>query len=270
MTSISRERQDLAIGLVGGATAVLDLRGTRFVTDPTFSPVGDYGPLSRTVASALTPEELGPADVVLLSHDQHADNFDPAGREYAAQAGRILTTPGAEERLRGNAVGLPTWERTFVPLADGGELTVVAAPAVHGPLDGATDAQGNVNCEVTGWVLSGDRLPTIYVSGDNASMGAVAAVVDHYPRIDVAVLFCGAARVPVRERGRPLTLTSERAADATVLLGQPWVVPVHYQGWAHFSEGLDRLTTAFEDAGVLGRLLVADPGSWSLDGLPSE
>lgn len=270
MTSISRERQDLAIGLVGGATAVLDLRGTRFVTDPTFSPAGAYGPLTRTVPPSLTPEEVGPADVVLLSHDQHADNFDPAGREYAGSAGRVLTTPGGAGRLGGAAVGLPTWAGTTVPLAGGGEVTVEGAPAVHGPLDGATDASGNVNCEVTGWVLSGDGLPTIYVSGDNASVGAVAAVAARHPRIDVAVLFCGAARVPQREGGRPLTLTSERAADATVLLGQPWVVPVHYQGWGHFSEGLERLVKAFEDAGVRSRLMIADPGTWSLVDLPQR
>lgn len=267
--SISREKKGLAIGLVGGATAVLDLRGTRFVTDPTFSPAGTYGVLTRTVPPALTVDEVGPADVVLLSHDEHADNFDPAGRDYAEHAGRILTTPGGAGRLGGAAAGLPAWAATTVALAGGGEVRVEGVPAVHGPLDGATDAGGNVNCEVTGWVLSGDGLPTIYVSGDNASVGAVAEVAARHPRIDVAVLFCGAARVARRERGRPLTLTAERAADATVLLGQPWVFPVHYQGWEHFSEGLDRLTRAFEDAGVRSRLLVADPGTWSLDGLPA-
>ena len=270
MTSISRERQDLAIGLVGGATAVLDLRGTRFVTDPTFSPPGAYGPLTRTLPPALAADELGPADVVLLSHDEHADNFDPAGREYANRAGRVLTTPGAAGRLGGNAVGLPTWAGVTVPLAGGGEVMVEGVPAVHGPLDGATDASGHINCEVTGWVLSGEDLPTIYVSGDNASVGPVAAVVARHPHIEVAVLFCGAARVPHREQGRPLTLTSERAADATVLLGQPWVVPVHYQGWAHFSEDLGSLTRAFEDAGARSRLLLADPGTWSLEGLPRD
>jgi len=268
MTAISREKKDFAVGLVGGSTAVLDLRGTRLVTDPTFSPVGAYGPLTRTEPAALTAEELGLADVVLLSHDQHADNFDPAGREYAERAGRVLTTPGAAGRLGGTATGLGTWERTTVPLAGGGEVTVEGAPAVHGPLDGATDDGGNVNCEVTGWVLSGERLPTIYVSGDNASVGAVAAVAARHAHVELAILFCGAARVPYREGGRPLTLTSERAADATVLLGQPWVVPVHYQGWAHFSEDLASLVKAFEDAGVRSRLQIADPGTWSLDGLP--
>jgi L-ascorbate metabolism protein UlaG (beta-lactamase superfamily) len=270
MTAISSERQDLAIGLVGGATAVLDLHRTRLLTDPTFSPVGAYGPLTRTEPAALSGEELGPADVVLLSHDQHADNFDPAGREYAATAGRIFTTPGGEARLGGTAVGLAPWSRTAVALAGGGELTVEAAPAVHGPLDGRRDASGSVNCEVTGWVLSGEGLPTIYVSGDNASVGAVAAVAARHPHIDVAVLFCGAARVPYRDQGRPLTLTSERAADATVLLGKPWIVPVQYQGWAHFSEDLNRLIEAFEDAGVRSRLLLADPGTWSLEGLPER
>lgn len=268
MAAITRERREFGIGLVGGATAVIDLRGTRLVTDPTFSPPGAYGILTRTAPPGVTAEELGAADVVLLSHDEHADNLDPAGRDYASRAGRILTTPGGAGRLGGTSVGLPAWGRTAVPLAGGGDLTVEGAPAVHGPLDGARDAGGNVNCEVTGWVLSGDGVPTIYVSGDNASVGAVAEVWARHPRVDVAVLFCGAARVPQREQGRPLTLTAERAADAAVLLGLPWVVPVHHEGWAHFSEGLDRLTRAFEDAGARSRLLLTSPGTWTLEALP--
>ena len=69
-----------------------------------------------------------------------------------------------------------------------------------------------VNCEVTGFVLAADGVPTVYVSGDNASIGVVAEVARRVGPIEVAVLFIGAARVPTKERGRPLTRTSERAA----------------------------------------------------------
>ena len=66
----------------------------------------------------------------------------------------------------------------------------------------------------------------------------------------MAVLFIGAARVSTKERGRPLTLTSERAAAAAAVLGASVVVPAHYDGWAHFSEGLERVVEAFEEAGL--------------------
>jgi L-ascorbate metabolism protein UlaG (beta-lactamase superfamily) len=82
--------------------------------------------------------------------------------------------------------------------------------------------------------------------------------------VDVAVLFIGAARVLQRERGRPLTLTAERAAAAAAVLGAPVVVPAHYEGWAHFSEGLDRVVGAFDDAGLAQVLHVEPAGSWSV------
>ena len=40
---IGTERSALAIGAVGGATAVIDYGGLRLVSDPTFDPPGDYG-----------------------------------------------------------------------------------------------------------------------------------------------------------------------------------------------------------------------------------
>jgi hypothetical protein len=91
---------------------------------------------------------------------------------------------------------------------------VQAVPAVHGPADGQRDESGHINCEVTGFVLSGSGLPTVYLSGDNASMSAVKDVTDRVGEVDIAVLFAGAASVPAKERGRPLTLTAPRAAAA--------------------------------------------------------
>ena len=75
-------------------------------------------------------------------------------------------------------------------------------------------------------------------------------VADRVGTIDVAVLFAGAARVPAKDGGRPLTFTSQRAAAAAELLAANVVIPAHLDSWAHFSEGLDDFVAAFDEAGI--------------------
>jgi L-ascorbate metabolism protein UlaG (beta-lactamase superfamily) len=70
--------------LIGGPTLLIEIGGFRLLTDPTFDAPGDYqsGPvtLRKTQGPALSAAEIGRIDAVLLTHDQHADNLDPAGR----------------------------------------------------------------------------------------------------------------------------------------------------------------------------------------------
>lgn len=260
---VDAARLEFGIGVLGGPTAVIDIAGLRLVTDPTFDPAGEHAYLTKTRDATVLPAQLGRVDVVLVSHDQHADNLDDSGREFALAAPRLLAGPLTAGRLGGPATAVANWASVTVPRGDGrGELTVHGVPATHGPEDAERDADGNVLCEVSGFVLSGDGLPTVYVSGDNASVGVVTEIGRRLGPIDVALLFIGAARVPMRERGRPLTLTSERAAAAAAVLGARIVVPAHYDSWAHFSEDGGRVATAFDDAGLSGVLHMTDPGRW--------
>ncbi|MGH3165050.1 MAG: MBL fold metallo-hydrolase [Trebonia sp.] len=100
----------------------------------------------------------------------------------------------------------------------------------------------------------------IDVSGDNAWLGAVSEVAERFGPVDVAVLFAGAARIPGRFDGTLLTLDSAMAADVAAILGASTVVPVHYTGWSHFTEGGDSLRAAFAGAGLADRLSLLDPG----------
>jgi L-ascorbate metabolism protein UlaG (beta-lactamase superfamily) len=264
---ISRDKHSaVAVGLVGGSTVVIDYGALRLVTDPTFDPPGPFGPLTKTEAPALSVEELGDADAVLLSHEDHADNFDQAGRRYAARAAQTITGRHAAQRLGGRAVGLEPWQTAQLTRPTGGIVTVTAVPADHGPRDGTRDSWGNVNCEVIGFVLTSDGLPTLYVSGDNASIERVTEVAAKMPQIDIAILFAGAARVDFKDEGRPLTLTAERAADAALLLDAKTIVPAHFRGWAHFSQDPNELVAAFSDAGIADRLHVPEPGVWTVWG----
>jgi L-ascorbate metabolism protein UlaG (beta-lactamase superfamily) len=235
----------------GGPTALIELGGLRFLTDPTFDPPGDYprpgGPLLTKTAPPLAgPDEVGAVDVVLLSHDEHPDNLDNAGRELLGRVPLVLTTPGGAGRLGGTSRGLAPWEEVRV-----GAVTVTAVPARHGP-PGCEPFTG----EVTGFVLTGDGLPTTYVSGDNAALELVAEIAARFGPVDTAVLFAGAARVGVLDNAL-LTLDSAQAAEAAAVLGARRVVAVHVDSWAHFTEGRETLTRAFEKAGLAGRLTVA-------------
>ena len=260
MTAMST-RQEGAATVLGGPTTVLDLSGLRLVVDPTFDAPGPHGYLVKTAGPAVPEEALGPVDVVLVSHTAHPDNLDERGRAFALAAPLVLSCPSGAAELGPRAVGLRPWASHTVR-GDRGEVTITAVPAVHGPEDAPRDENGNVNCEVTGFVVAGPDLPTVYVSGDNASIRVVAEVARRFPRVDAAVLFAGAARVPAKFDGRPLTLDAVRAAAAAAILDAPIVVPAHYDGWAHFSESGADLADAFEQAGYSSVLRLADHGTW--------
>ncbi|WP_235215265.1 MBL fold metallo-hydrolase [Phaeacidiphilus oryzae] len=264
MSSTELARQECAVTILGGPTAVLDIGGLRIVSDPTFDDPAPHGYLTKTTGPAVAEADLGPVDLVLVSHDLHPDNLDDRGRAFAEAAPLVVTGPRSAERLGPPAVGLSPWSSRAVPRGDGGgDLTVLVVPAVHGPEDADRDADGNVNCEVSGFVLSGEGLPTVYISGDNASIRTVAEISRRLPDIDVAVLHAGAARVPTKFDGRPLSLDSRRAAAAAAVLDPRLVVPAHFDGWTHFSEGLADLRLAFDEAGLSELLRVAPHGSWT-------
>ncbi|MFF5232528.1 MBL fold metallo-hydrolase [Dactylosporangium sp. NPDC000521] len=232
----------------GGPTVVFGVGGVTFITDPTFDPPGRYQlgnrVLTKTEPAAGTPDDAGAVDVVLLSHDQHPDNLDTLGRAFAASVPVVLSTPAAAARLGGQVTGLDPWSHADLPRpGGGGHVRVTAVPARHGPA-GTEHLTG----PVTGFVLHGDGLPTVYVSGDNASLDVVAAIAERFPSVDVAILFGGRARTALLGDA-DLTLGAAGMLAAARLLDAKTVVPVHVDGWAHFTEGVADVRAAFEAAG---------------------
>jgi L-ascorbate metabolism protein UlaG (beta-lactamase superfamily) len=240
--------------LVGGPTALIEFAGLRWLTDPALSPPGEYaGGLVKTTGPAVEPASLAPIDVVLLSHEHHSDNLDPAGRELLPSAGRVLTTVQGAENLGGYATGLEPWSSVDVERSDGASVTVTAVPAQHGP-----DGSDHITGPVIGFALEAPDSERVYVSGDNASLDVVRAIVDRLGPFDVAVLFAGAVQLAHRFDGAYLTLSSDRAAEAARLLGVRAAIPVHFEGWTHFTQGASQLRAAFAGNGVGDRLVLPE------------
>lgn len=79
----------------------------------------------------------------------------------------------------------------------------------------------------------------------------------------IAFLFMGAARV--REVGQAhLTLTAAEGVLAARAMPSAVIVPLHYEGWQHFSEGRADIERAFTEAGL------ADHLRWLPRGEPFE
>ncbi|MBU3059924.1 MBL fold metallo-hydrolase [Nocardia sp. NEAU-G5] len=237
---------------VGGPTVRFRYAGLAWLTDPTFDEPQDYpsGPiqLHKLTGPAVPANAIGPIDVVLLSHDQHADNLDTSGREFLTTAGQVLSTPDAAARIAG-VRGLENWETLRI-----GEATVTGVPALHGP-EGAEALSG----VVTGFVLSAPGWPTVYVSGDNASVALVEEIAARIGRIDIALLNVGAANVG-RFGDSDVTLNGRTALQAAEALGDAAIIPVHAEGWAHFSENLEYLRTTFTYGGRAAQLRIPPLG----------
>jgi L-ascorbate metabolism protein UlaG (beta-lactamase superfamily) len=233
-------RPGLRLTHVGGPTLLVEYGGWRLLTDPTFDPPGrrysfGWGTGSRKIAGpALPAADLLPVDAVLLSHDHHADNLDDAGRELLPSVPVIVTTASGATRLGGAARGLRPWETTTLAVAGRPRLVVTATPARHGP-----PLSRPVVGDVVGFALQeeGRDDGVLWISGDTVLFDGVRQVAERL-RVDTAVLHLGRVRFgltgPVR-----YSMTGREAVEVCRLTGARTVVPVHFEGWSHFSQGRD-------------------------------
>jgi L-ascorbate metabolism protein UlaG (beta-lactamase superfamily) len=238
----------LSITYIGGPTVLLELAGMRLVTDPTFDEAGGTyvraSTLHKLAGPAVPASVLGRIDAALLSHHQHADNLDIAGEAVLKKATRVVTTVEGAAALGGNAIGLAPWQSAEIEGPHGRTLRVMATPARHGPPERASLA-------VTGFVLN--ALGGVYISGDTVMYEGVREVIERiHPRI--ALLHLGAARVETAGPA-PLTMTAAEAVEFARLAPQARIVPIHYEGWAHFTEGRDLIAETFRAAGLSERLV---------------
>ncbi|BEL04318.1 hypothetical protein Q0Z83_025090 [Actinoplanes sichuanensis] len=271
MTDTAATRAENTVTVLGGPTVLIHLAGWTLLTDPTFDAAGtEYqdGPvrLRKTTDPALKPAQLPTLDALLVSHTQHVDNLDTAGRDVATGAAPVFTTVAGAADLGAGAVGLQPWQTTTLSAPGRTTLHITAVPAAHGPA--GTEA---VTGPVTGFLLHTDNSadPTVYISGDTVDLDAMSTLATRH-RIDVALLHLGAAGFPELGDLR-LSLTADQAVEAAHRLGDPLVVAVHAEGWAHYTEDRSHVEHAFDTAGRPQRwptpgqaITLPDPGAAAL------
>jgi L-ascorbate metabolism protein UlaG (beta-lactamase superfamily) len=161
----------------------------------------------------------------------------------------VLTTPAGASTLGGVAEGLSDWESVTVEGAEGGAVTVTGVPTRHGP-DGTQEVTG----PVIGFVITAGDGRKVYVSGDTVPFSGTDEIASRYAPVDLAILHLG--RVQLAATGdATFSLSADEAIRYALSLGARKVVPIHFEGWAHFTEGREQAERAFAASELAGRTL---------------
>ncbi|KAI1451482.1 Metallo-hydrolase/oxidoreductase [Annulohypoxylon moriforme] len=256
-------KSSVSVTYIGTATAIIDIDGITFLTDPYFSPAEtkwDVGiaTLTSHYEPALSLDQLPPVDIVLLSHEDHPDNLDELSRTRLLSGRRVLTTvDGASKLSPGPGVqGLRPWEKTALKI--GGKIfQVTATPCKHLP-----------GGECTGFVLttaefgSTNGLPNaIYFSGDTVYVEELSRIRDRF-HISLALFNLGAASVVLPGSSEPLLITMDGSQGAKLFcdIEADILVPLHFESWDHFSQSKAALASAFGSAGISDKVYWLEPG----------
>lgn len=101
-----------------------------------------------------------------------------------------------------------------------------------------------------------DDTPPLYVTGDTVWYDGVAEVARRF-NPGVIILFAGSART----RGPfDLTMDANDAIETAHAFPDATIVPIHCDGWAHFTQSGEDLENSFKALGIASRLQLLKPG----------
>ncbi|KAF9877971.1 hypothetical protein CkaCkLH20_04547 [Colletotrichum karsti] len=264
MSSCPGFKSNLSITFIGTATAILDIDGVRFLTDPFFHPAESWVSHENATLKvhhdpALHLKDLPPIDAVLLSHEDHWDNLDELGRQLL-DGRHVLTTADGAENLapRPGVRGMKPWD-TVDLLLGGKTFRITATPCDHVP--GGECVGFVVTTEKFGHASDG-RPNAVYFTGDTVYMDEHVRIGEEF-HVAAAIMNTGEARVQLLPPPAPktqITLGGKQAARLFRDIGADCIVPMHYDCWDHFTQHEDGLAKEFEAEGVLDRVKWLTPG----------
>ncbi|KAJ4338360.1 hypothetical protein N0V95_008077 [Ascochyta clinopodiicola] len=257
---------------VGTATAILNIDGIIFLTDPFFSPAGSEWPTPHNGPPlkvhddpALKMNELPHIDAVLLSHENHPDNLDELGRQLLDGRHVVTTKDGARNLApRPSVLGFSDWEEKEVNIA-GTTFNITATPCKHWP---GHECVGFVLHTRSFGIASDGRPNAIYFSGDTVYVEDLATMSEKY-HIAVALMNLGKATFydvdsegQLGQPGDSLQITMDGCQAARLFrdIKADLLVPMHFESWDHFTQHKKELAKDFEDEGVLSKVRWLEPG----------
>jgi L-ascorbate metabolism protein UlaG (beta-lactamase superfamily) len=241
----------LQIDWLGHATALVELGGLRFLTDPALTT--RLAHLRRH--HAVDPTVLNDVDVVLISH-VHMDHLHVPSLRLLGDVS-LVVPEGAGRLLRRHGFA-DVAETRAGDRATFGSVTVETVPAVH---PAGRGPHTRISAAAVGYVLSTPHR-SVYFAGDTDLFDGMGGL----QPVDVALL-------PIAGWGPTLGsghLDPTRAARATHLIRPQLVVPIHWGTYSPITprrrppEWLDRpaeqFAAALANVGHADRLRLLDPG----------
>lgn len=253
------------------ACVLININGFKILTDPTLDKKDGFFPqyVSKPLAfskkycdPALSNDEIGKVDLVLLSHDHHSDNLDRNGRAFIKTVNTVLSTTDAVKRLKNsNTIGLDNWQEYVVATEKVPQLKITAIPAQHTNIKRLDKVMGKVIGFTIEW--EGQKNGCLYISGDTVLFEGIYEL-KRRKKVDIAILHLGAGAFPYLKKNLRVTMNGEEAIKTTKLLNPNSVIPIHYEGWWHFKQSAKSLKNEIEKSEDKDKFL------WLISGIETE
>jgi L-ascorbate metabolism protein UlaG (beta-lactamase superfamily) len=249
----------MRITLLRHATLVVEMAGRRLLVDPMLDHANARTPVRGTPNALPNPlvdlppgaaEAVAGVQAVLVTHT-HVDHLDAAGVTQPPAGIPWFIQP--EDKVDIGDAGV----RDLRPVpADGtetwGGITIARTGGEHGRDEAAIKALA----PVSGFVLSAEGEPTLYVAGDTVWCGQVAGAIErHAP--DVIVLNAGGARFL---QGGTITMEAADVIEVANAAPSARVVAVHLEAINHCLERRPELAERVAAAGVADRVAIPADG----------
>ena len=229
---------------LGHSTVLINFYGVRILTDPVLAPrigistpFGTLGP-KRYIAAALSPEQLPPIDVVLLSH-AHYDHFDTPTLATLDRGTWIATAKATADVLDGRFANVNelAWGGHATYHGPKGELEIQAIEVKHWGERFPSNKPRGYN----GYILRREGKSVLF-GGDTALTAAIAAARPGGP-YTAAIMPIGAYQPWIRNHCTP-----EQALEMANTMRARYILPVHHQTFKLSDEPplepIQRLTAA--------------------------
>jgi L-ascorbate metabolism protein UlaG (beta-lactamase superfamily) len=247
----------MRLRLIRNATLHIRLAGRCLVVDPMLDPAGARPPVEDTADPRRNPtvELPEPAEVVVTGLDAalithlHQDHLDATAVELLPHELPVFCQPEDVERLRGHGF---TDVRPVDDTLEWDGVRIARTAGRHG-----TGRIGELMAPVSGFVVSAEDEPVLYVAGDTIWCDEVVEALDAH-RPDAVVVNAGAGRFI---EGDPIIMTADDVVTVARHAPDARVVAVHLEAIAHCPLTRADLHQRLHDEGLTERVTVPEDGA---------
>jgi L-ascorbate metabolism protein UlaG (beta-lactamase superfamily) len=226
---VETERSTMRIQLIRHATCAIQYGDRRLLLDPMLSDPGAMPPINNTPnprSNPLVPlpipatEVLSGAEAIVVTHT-HRDHWDPAATKLVHKGTKLFIQPP-------DAPKFAEWGFSLVQEVQ----ETVSWQGIRISRTGGQHGRGEIGRQmapVSGYVLTAQSLPTLYIAGDTVWCQEVAnAIQRHKPK--VILVNAGA---PQFLEGGPICMDTEDVVKVCEAAPKAKVIAVHMEAINH-------------------------------------